>query len=223
MAAKKTKPVAKGKAKSRPPSPAKRRTSRARARTESFTKKPPRVVFVESRRETARSRAERSVAALEERLREQVQQDDEEPPPAPPGPESEVAERVNHCWLLMAKGLWNFYASRAELGTLWGVTDSTMRNYAAEAGRRFRMDPDEAEAAKLEHVLSCRRIMRDALASISKVTELPDFMAALKADERIAKYRGIDSEKTKVELTGKDGGPIETKTPTIMIPPEVQE
>lgn len=141
-----------------------------------------------------------------------------------PGPESTVDQRIDHCFALMSRGLWQNYATRVQLSAAWGVVDSTIRDYAAEASRRLKLDPVDVESAKLQHARFCEAVQEQALATLNQITGMPDFGAALKANELSARYRGIDVDGTrKVEVTGKDGGPIEAKGPVIMLPPEIEE
>jgi hypothetical protein len=147
-----------------------------------------------------------------------------EPTPDPPGPDSDVAARIDHCVELMAVGLWDGFMTRQRLAAVWGVQDTTIRDYAAEASRRLRLDPVEVEAARIQHRIFCERVRDEALATTNIQTGMPDFGNALKADERIARLRGAEPPPTtKMELTGKDGGPIKTQGPVIMVPPEREE
>lgn len=111
-----------------------------------------------------------------------------------------------------------------ELSAAWGVVDSTIRDYAAEASRRLRLEPEEIEAAKVRHAIACEDVRKQALTTFNAITGLPDFGAALKAIDLTAKFEGVEVEKTRLELTGKDGGPITTAAaPAIMLPEEIQE
>lgn len=226
MAAKKTKPVAKGKAKKAPKPPAKRATSRARERTETVArpKGKPRFVFGDRDDSEVRKSRQKTVASLEARGFHAKRSGGDESIPDPPGPESKVDQRVEHCWLLMSRGLWRNYATRVELSAAWGVADTTIRDYAAEASRRLRLEPEELDAAKVRHRLACEDLRQQALTTFNEVTGMPDFGAALKATELAAKFEGVEIDaKQKIELTGKDGGPITTAAPAIMLPQEIQE
>jgi len=100
------------------------------------------------------------------------------------------------------------YATRAELSEVWGVSDSAIKNYAAEASRNLKMDAAELEQDRIAHAAFVREIRDRAATEVNVVTGLPDFAAALKADEMIGKWEGHNLAQ-RIELTGKDGGPIE--------------
>lgn len=130
--------------------------------------------------------------------------------PECPGAESGVGERVDYCWALMTCDAWHGYATRCELAAAWDVTESAVRLYAAEASRRLRLDEDEVKAAQEEHARFCRMVRDRALVTPSLATGIPDWASVLKADERMARLRGVEPEppKKSVELTGKNGGPV---------------
>ncbi len=128
-----------------------------------------------------------------------------------PGPESSVVDRVAWCRHLMVAWEWYGASTRRELSALWGVAESTVMNYSAEAHRSIQRSPEELESERLVHASNAERIMLDAYSRASNITGLPDYSAALKANEQAAAFKGLEL-KAKVELTGKDGGPIETKS-----------
>ncbi len=148
-----------------------------------------------------------------------------EPLPPPPAADSEPAERIDYIVQIMARVEWDGYLTRVELAKAWGVTDETVRRYAAEANRRFELDEDEKKQAQLQASLSFQKLHLQALTTFNEQTGMPDFGNAIKARELAVKYQGVvvDEPKKRVELTGKDGGPIEHRGPTIMIPPEIEE
>lgn len=214
---------------------AKRATSRTHAR-EGVRAKPkapslPPVPALsdEARKEKARLDKENRRLSRRDRQRAEVmallsEEATMGPAPVTPGPEATVAQRVDHCWLLMSNGRWLNYRTRLELATAWNVADSTIRDYAAEASRRLRLEPEEIDAAKLQHARFCETVQEQALTTFNDLTGMPDFGAALKANELAARFKGIEIDgPKKLELTGKDGGPIETKAPVIMVPAEIEE
>lgn len=90
---------------------------------------------------------------------------------------------------------------REDLATIWGVSVSSVKGYAAEAHRVVAIDPDEREQLRAEIAKKMKAIGEDAATLTSKVTGLPDFQAALKALNDYAKFAGIELE-TKIKLSG---------------------
>lgn len=125
-----------------------------------------------------------------------------------PSKDSPIADKVEHITHLMVTGEWRGYATRAQLCEVWSCADETCRRYAAEAHRRLELDEELLQQERVAHAVFCARIQREALATYNVVTGMPDFTAALKATELAAKFRGIELDNRKVELTGRGGGPI---------------
>lgn len=126
-------------------------------------------------------------------------------PPGCPSP----SQRVAHIVDLMARGRWYLYRSRVKLAAEWGIAEATIRKDAAEAHRRLAADPDEVEQGKRELAEFCARERRKASRERSNVTGLTDIAAALKAAELEAKFRDYPvGAPTRVELSGKGGGPV---------------
>jgi hypothetical protein len=141
----------------------------------------------------------------------------------PPPRESPTADKVAHCVRLMIRGQWRGYLTRHQLSEAWGYSDDTVSRLAAEASRRFKLDPEQIEQEKIAHAMAFERIERRALRMCSHVTGLPDFANAIKARLEMAHFQGIADGPKRLELTGKDGGPIEARGPVIMVPPEIEE
>ncbi len=114
-----------------------------------------------------------------------------------------VDDRIRWCMQLMGEGKWFGYVTRVELGEAWGVSEATVCKAATEASRRLAADPEDLEQARKEHAAFCARIQREALASRSRVTGLPDYASALKAAELSAKFKRIDLDKPAVAGEGQ--------------------
>lgn len=130
-----------------------------------------------------------------------------EPLPIPPK-NSPTSEKVAYCVQLMLRGQWRGYTTRHGLADVWGYTDDTVARFAAEAGRRFRLDPDQIEQEKIAHAMAFERIERKALRMRSTATGLPDFGSAIKARLEMAHFQGISEDPKRIELTGKGGGAL---------------
>lgn len=162
------------------------------------------------------------VAVVTSRARELDEQVKAGSIPAPPGLESTVEERVSFIADEMASGRWEAYASRAILAKAWGIGDERVRQLASEAHRLVAFDPEERDRKRASLAAFCAKTRDRASTMLNDITGLPDFGSALKAAELEAKFIGIELATTnKVEVTGKDGGPLSlAHGPTIMIPPE---
>jgi len=140
---------------------------------------------------------------------------------AVPGTDSTKEERIAYIVGEMSALRWNGYETRLPLTWAWGVGDSAIRAYAAEASRSLAIDPEEREAHR-QALAKWVGLQRErASRMVNTVTGLPDFSAVFKGAELEAKLSKIELDNRKVELTGKDGGPIMAGlAPIIMIPPE---
>lgn len=137
-----------------------------------------------------------------------------EEPTLPPIPDRRCGtpKRIAYIVAVMAAGQWNGYVTRAKLAEAWGISDSRVRQYSAEASRMLYADDDPEELAQKRRSLAAWvAAQRERAARMTSfVTGLPDFGAALKATELEAKLLGIEFEsKRRVELTGKNGGPVD--------------
>ncbi len=113
--------------------------------------------------------------------------------------------RIQRIVELMAANEWPAFPEtavlRRKLAAEWGVAESTVRNYAAEAHRRVALDPEER--ARLQEDLGRRllSIAEEARDARNKVTDLPDFPSAIRATEMAAKFLGIEF-KQELKLSG---------------------
>lgn len=115
-------------------------------------------------------------------------------PRPPPDRASSTVERVRYIADEMAGGRWDGYNSRAPLAEIWGITDSTVRNYSAEAHRLCEFEPQEIleRRRSLGAFVAVQRARASRM--VSRVTGLPDFGSVLRAAELEAKFIGIDLE-----------------------------
>lgn len=90
---------------------------------------------------------------------------------------------------------------RQKLGIAWGVSESTIRDYAAEAHRVVALDPQDRLEMALDIARKMDAISEDALATINEQTGLPDYGSAIRALEAKAKFLGAEPPK-EVKLTG---------------------
>lgn len=125
-----------------------------------------------------------------------------------PNKDAPVEHRVAFIAEEMAKLNWHGFISRVELAERWGLAEGSIRNYAAEAHRLLKRDPEEMEGRRAELAAACDVVRHHAMTHKNRMTSLPDYGAALKAMELGARFEGIDIDTRKVELTGKNGGAI---------------
>lgn len=126
-----------------------------------------------------------------------------------------VEDRVHWCVHLMARGEWFGNATRYELAELWGVSPETVFKHSAEASRVLRLSADVLAEERLAHAAYAERIQREALHTVNLITGLPDYAAALKANEQAAKFKGIDLDQP-VDGTKPEAQRIEIK----LLPPD---
>jgi hypothetical protein len=142
---------------------------------------------------------------------------------APKGAETPLDRRIDYICAAMALGNWHGYLSRVELAGYWGTVEATIRHYSADAHRALKRDPEELERRKAELAAWCDSVRDHAMTHVHGISGLPDYASALKAAELAAKFEGIEiDQKTKVEMSGPGGGPVQF-APVIMIPPERSE
>lgn len=92
----------------------------------------------------------------------------------------------------MVAGRWtSSYTRRCELGELWGVAESTIKNYSAEAHRLVVFGDDEREELRRSLCGTLQDILADARARVNERTGLPDYAAQIYAIEKIALFAGI--------------------------------
>lgn len=106
---------------------------------------------------------------------------------------------------LMAQDLWPSYPESVRFRTLlqaaWGVGDSSVRKYAAEAHRLLAFSPDERDQMRAELARRFAGYAQVAMANRNNVTGLPDIPSAIKATELVGKYLGLEPE-TKIQHGG---------------------
>jgi hypothetical protein len=71
-----------------------------------------------------------------------------------------VADRVTHIAGMMERFEWNGRQSLRELSVAWGVAESTVKNYSAEASRLVTGDVDEA---RRDITVGARKLLREAV------------------------------------------------------------
>ncbi len=119
-----------------------------------------------------------------------------------PGAGCSVKERVEWIVHLMARGEWYGNGSLHELSEAWAVSFETVKKQSATASLFLEIDSAELARERQIHMAFAERIRREALEQRSKITGLPDFASALKANEQAAKFKGIDIDA----LPGAGGG-----------------
>lgn len=133
-------------------------------------------------------------------------------PPLPPIPDRNAgtSARIAHIVAVMSRGRWDGFPSRVPLAQAWGISDSRVRQFAAEASRMLYSIDDPAELDQKRRTLATITAQQRERAAkmISRKTELPDFGSVAKFIELEAKLLGIPIDNKRVELTGKDGGPL---------------
>lgn len=126
-------------------------------------------------------------------------------PPGAKDVEPTTTARVRYCAGLMAEDLWPMFphaeAFRCRLGKVWGVAESTVKNYSAEAHRMLKLDPEEIAQLKLSLASRFRAIAEHALDNVSKISGLPDYRSAHDAYKTYGQFAGIEFDQ-KVTLGG---------------------
>ena len=98
----------------------------------------------------------------------------------------------------MASGQWpepgtpKCLEHRQELARAWGCSESSIRNYSAEASRNLRADEGERDYLRIKNARRMRRIAKKAERTPSDVTGLPDWRAAIDAWDRYGRYLGLE-------------------------------
>lgn len=118
-----------------------------------------------------------------------------------------TAERVSYIAERMSRWDWPGdgagFAERSRIAAVWGVSESRVKQLAAEASRSLRVDPATLDMLKAQHAAFAGFVMREAISRKSKVSGLPDFKAALEANRDAAKFAGIELEPKDAD--GADG------------------
>lgn len=167
--------------------------------------------------------ARRNVIVLDSETGEQVKETSpaerthafgNRPPPPETIPVLATAdERIAFIADLMREFAWpSFPASlqfRKRLSDAWGVSDSSIRSYSAQAHRLIEVDPQDRLDIARDVAEKCDAVFEDAINHVSEQTGLPDYANALKALEMKAKYLGAEPPKEvkhsgNVSLTAVD-------------------
>lgn len=123
-----------------------------------------------------------------------------------PGRDSTPAERAAWIAETMSRLEWPTWPESAEarrtLAERWGVAESTVKGYAWQAARLFRIDnSDERDQLRTELAVRLSKIADRALAERNTVTSLPDFQSAIKAIDLMGKYLWLEPP-TRLEHAG---------------------
>jgi len=114
-----------------------------------------------------------------------------------------VRDRVRHIAELMARLEWKSRMAE-DLAARWGVTESTVRDNSAEASRLFQ----DALADGPHFQMALREF---AIETIKEAKADGNHMAVLKGIDLLADLSGAKAAtRSKTELSGPDGGPIQT-------------
>jgi len=120
-----------------------------------------------------------------------------------------VAKRVRYIMSLMASGEWlrsRFY--RLELAELWGVTDSAIKLYSAEASRALEFDPEETAQLKAQLAATFLRLAKAAEMNVNQITGQSDLKTAIDAMRLYGDYAGCDPRTV---------GPSAATGPAVMV------
>jgi hypothetical protein len=142
---------------------------------------------------TSRARGNVSVRYDEDEAIHALSSTTGEPPPRA----SKTLERVRYIADEMSAGRWDGYATRVPLAEVWGVTDSRVRDYAAEAHRLIAADPQELLERRRSFAGWAALQRQRASSMVNQQTGLPDFGNAVKVAEFEAKCIGLDLEPEK--------------------------
>lgn len=154
------------------------------------------------KRQKRSKKAERRAKEAEDRIEDTVAGW-----PPIPDKRSSTETRVRFIIGLMADGKWECYLSRAPLAQAWGVSDSRIKQYSAEAFRRLNFDdPAEIAERRISLVRWVAKLRERAARATNDVTGLPEWADCLKAVELEAKLLGIEIDsKRRLEVTSPDG------------------
>jgi len=86
-------------------------------------------------------------------------------------------------------------AYRQRLAMAWGVSESTVRDYSAEAHRVIQLDPVDRAMVAYDIARTMDAITQDALATVNEQTGLPDYGSAIRAQTEKARFLGAEPPK----------------------------
>lgn len=118
---------------------------------------------------------------------------------------AEARDRVAWIVSLMRELAWPAWPEslrfRQRVAEVWGISESTVRNYTSEAHRFVELDAvDRAQVAQ-DIARQLDAVAQDALSCVNEVTGLPDYPSVIRALETKAKFLGAEPSK-EVKLTG---------------------
>ena len=126
--------------------------------------------------------------------------------------ESGVRARVNYVADLMRRHAWDTRVTTPALAEKWGLSESTIGNYAAEASRIVVAGLPTGEWGKAGFMTKAQEVYEAAM-------QAGAYAAALESQKWAASLCGHSpTTKTKTELSGPDGGPIQTAG-VVVLPP----
>lgn len=133
------------------------------------------------------------------------------PKPAPRASREEIDRRIGEIADLMADGRWLGRRSTAKLAEEWGVSAHSIGEYAATASQLVRRSLGTSDELRTRILATLDRI---SLLALHK----GEYVAATRALLGLAEVAGVKAP-VKTELSGPDGGPIETKAKVVVLPP----
>lgn len=132
---------------------------------------------------------------------------------APRSTRAAVDARVEIIADLMVDGRWLGRRSAKELAKTWSVSVNAVHEYASTASTLVRVSIGTPEEILVRILASLDRIATLAL-------HKGKYDAAIKANLGLATVLGLNAPtRVKSELSGPDGGPIQTSNAVIILPP----
>lgn len=137
--------------------------------------------------------------------------------PAPRSTRAAVDARVEIIADLMVDGRWLGRRSAKELASRWSVSVNAVHEYASTASTLVRVSIGSPEEILVRICASLDRIATLAL-------HKGKYDAAIKANLGLADVLGLKAPtKSKTELSGPDGGPIQTAGVVVLPPLDPEE
>ena len=129
--------------------------------------------------------------------------------------EKEKRLRLVHDWLIDD---WESWRIIAEIKTLWNIDDRQAKRYIADA--RDRWKDEEAEVIKQKRKRKVLKLQKMSRSLEKSYKGTPSGIRALLAVEKVIIELESLRPATKVELSGKDGKPIQTESvATVLVIP----
>lgn len=143
--------------------------------------------------------------------------------------DADTESRVERIMELMAALKFKRGKTSRELATEWGVTVQRVQALAGEASRRVARAVMDSDLVLAKVGTALERVLEAAVGDDDSNRFSDDERAAVQnrkviVDAALAwsKIAGADAPKRQ-ELTGKDGGPIQTSSPVIFVPEDVED